>query len=184
MCNDSTQVDSGSFSSLNYQYRREAYRVHVGESKDASPCKSVRFHFSPNAFARVQLRTIAGQQVHAQLSLIAPNFLSDLTGLMGRMTIPNQKNGLRVFTPPFSIINRIRPRRFTTLSIFNRCRAPVLRTTGVFPLSPNWDPVNPGPEDSAWVDYEIQGFGCSCHLAHRPDKIRKLFLTPTTRYAA
>src|SRR4030042_1568904 len=68
---------------------------HVGESKNASSPQSVRFNLSPDAFARVQLWTIARQRVHAQSSLIAPNFLGDLAGLVGRVAIPNQKNGLR-----------------------------------------------------------------------------------------
>jgi hypothetical protein len=71
---------------------------HVGESKNASSPQSVRFNLSPNAFARIQLRTVAGQQIHAQLSLIALKFLGDLAGLIGRMAIPNHKNGLRAAT--------------------------------------------------------------------------------------
>jgi hypothetical protein len=70
---------------------------HVGESKNASSPQPVRFNLSPNAFARIQLWTIAGQQVHAQSSLIAANFLGDLAGLVGRMAIPNQENGFQVF---------------------------------------------------------------------------------------
>jgi transposase len=35
-----------------------------------------------------------------------------------------------------------------------------------------------------FADMKSKALGALRHLAHRPDKIRKLFLTPTTRYAA
>ncbi len=37
---------------------------------------------------------------------------------------------------------------------------------------------------STFADMKSKTLGALRHLAHRPDKIRKLFLTPSTRYAA
>jgi len=68
---------------------------HVGESKNTRSPHPMRFNLPPNAFARIQLRTIPGQQVHAQLSLVAPNFFGDFGGFMVGVAIPNQKYGLR-----------------------------------------------------------------------------------------
>jgi len=68
---------------------------HVGEGKNAGSPQPMRFHLPPNAFARIQLRTITGKQIHAQPSLIAPNFFSHFARLVVGMAIPNQKNGLR-----------------------------------------------------------------------------------------
>jgi len=71
------------------------FGFHVRESENASSPQPMRFDFSPNAFARVQFRTIPRQSIDAQLSLIATHLFGYFSRLMRRMTIPNQKDGLR-----------------------------------------------------------------------------------------
>ena len=131
------------------------FGFHVREAENAGSPQPMRFHLSPYAFARIQFRAIPGQPIHAQLPLIAPYFFGHFPRLVGGMAIPNQKNRLRspnhqtVQEPAnhlpihftFSIINRMPPRRFTTLNMFRRYRAPVLLTTGVCPLTPQVVPA-------------------------------------------
>ena len=69
----------------------QSLRFHVGKRKDATFAKSVSFHLPPDAFARIQLPTIAGQQKHWQFSLVTSDFRRDLFVFVGRMTIPYQK---------------------------------------------------------------------------------------------
>ena len=71
------------------------FGFHVRESENASSPQPMRFDFSPNAFARVQFRTIPRQSIDAQLSLIATHLFGYFSRLMRRMAIPNQKDGLR-----------------------------------------------------------------------------------------
>ena len=68
---------------------------HISECENACSSEPVSFHLAPNAFPRIQFRTVARQQVHAQLPLVAPDFLADLLGLMRRVAIPYQKHGPR-----------------------------------------------------------------------------------------
>src|SRR3990172_7005112 len=70
-------------------------RFHVRESENTSAPHPVRFHLSPDTFIRVQLRTVPGQQVQTQLSLITPNGFRNLAGFVDGMSVPNQKNRLR-----------------------------------------------------------------------------------------
>ena len=133
----------------------QCFGFHIRETENASSPQAMRLHLSPNALTRIQFRTIPGQPIHAQIPPVASDFSGYFARLMGRMTIPNQKDRFRSPNHQtihksanhlpihfnFSIINRIRPRRFTTLSMFNRYRAPVLLTTGVCPLRPQVVPA-------------------------------------------
>ena len=114
---------------------------HVGKGEDAGTSEPVRFDFPPDPFAGIQLRTIPGEQIQAQLAVVALDRLLDLSGFVHRMTIPNQKTGALLpairrfkkrqmtsaFTPFSSIMNRIPPRRFTALIMLRRYRAPDTR---------------------------------------------------------
>ena len=60
---------------------------------DAGTAEPVRFDFPPNPFAGIQLRTIPGEQIQAQLTFVALDRLLDLSGFVRRMTIPDQKDG-------------------------------------------------------------------------------------------
>ena len=68
---------------------------HISKCEDARSSEAVGFHLAPNAFPRIQFRTIARQPIEAQLPPVAPDFLADLIGLMSRVAIPNQKHGSR-----------------------------------------------------------------------------------------
>lgn len=63
----------------------------ISKRKYGNSLRPMRFNLAPNAFARIQLWTIRGQQMQTQLSLPTLNFLSYFTGLVHGMAIPGQK---------------------------------------------------------------------------------------------
>jgi hypothetical protein len=67
--------------------------LHVGKGENAGTSEPVRFDFPPDPFAGIQLRTIPGEQIQAQLTFVALDRLLDLSGFVHRMTIPDQKDG-------------------------------------------------------------------------------------------
>jgi len=71
----------------------ERLGFHVGKGEDAGTAEPVRFDFPPDPFAGIQLRTIPGEQIQAQLAVVALDRLLDLSGFVHRMTIPDQKDG-------------------------------------------------------------------------------------------
>jgi hypothetical protein len=119
---------------------------HVGERENTCSPQSVGFHFPPNAFIWIQLRTVSGQDEQAQISLILSNRFCNFAGFVHGMPIPNQKNRLR--SPYHQAVQKAADHvriqiilfnhksqatpPFTALIMFNRYRAPV----GVCPLSP------------------------------------------------
>jgi len=77
----------------------QSFGFHIGESKDACSAQPMRLYFAPNAFTRVELRTVSRQQKYAQLSFITSNRLSNFAGFVDGMPIPNQKDGPRFHRP-------------------------------------------------------------------------------------
>lgn len=72
----------------------QRFGFHIGKCEDASSPQPMRFNFSPNAFAQIQLRAVGGQQVQTQLPLKTSNFPGDFGRLVYRMAIQNHKYGL------------------------------------------------------------------------------------------
>ena len=144
----------------------QSFGLHVGKRENTGTTQPMRFDFSPNSFTWIQFRTIRRKQIQTKLSFVTANLLRHLTGLVYRVTIPNQKHWCLCFRPSsdprsgkshlhsirfFSIMNRIRPRRLTALIIFrrylHRCCAPPASCPFVPRLYPNdnrfADPIHP-----------------------------------------
>ena len=71
--------------------RTQGFRFHIVKGENAGATEPMRFDFPPHTFARIQLRTIRGEQMQA--CLCSSQLFCNFAGLVHRMTIPDQKDG-------------------------------------------------------------------------------------------